>query len=146
MGLSLGLPLFVVAGLDHRFEWSPHFPSWLNILGLVLASAGYGFAGWALLENRFFSAVVRIQSERGHAVCDTGPYKIIRHPGYSGSLLPPFAMALALDSVWTLIPATAAVVIAVVRTSLEDRTLQKELPGYREYADRVRYRLIPGIY
>jgi protein-S-isoprenylcysteine O-methyltransferase Ste14 len=79
-------------------------------------------------------------------VCDTGPYKIVRHPGYSGSVLPPFAMALVLDSVWTLIPATAALVIAVVRTALEDRTLQKELPGYREYADRVRYRLIPGIY
>lgn len=146
MALSLGLPLFVVAGLDHRFEWSPHFPSWMNILGLVLASAGYGFAGWAFLENRFFSAVVRIQSERGHVVCDTGPYKIVRHPGYSGGVLSPFAMALALDSVWTLIPATAALMIAVVRTGLEDRTLQKELPGYREYADRVRYRLVPGIY
>jgi len=146
MALSLGLPLFVVAGLDHRFGWSPHFPSWLNILGLVLASAGYGFAGWALVENRFFSAMVRIQSERGHVVCDTGPYRIVRHPGYAGSVLPPFAMVLALDSVWTLIPATAAVVIAVVRTALEDRTLQQELPGYREYADRVRYRLIPGVY
>jgi protein-S-isoprenylcysteine O-methyltransferase Ste14 len=146
MALSLGLPLFVVAGLDHRFGWSPDFSSWLNILGLVLAAAGYGFAGWAFLENCFFSAVVRIQTERGHAVCDTGPYKIVRHPGYSGSVLPPFAMVLALDSAWALIPATAAVVIALVRTSLEDRTLEKELPGYREYADRVRYRLIPGIY
>jgi protein-S-isoprenylcysteine O-methyltransferase Ste14 len=146
MALSLGLPLFVVAGLDHHFGWSPDFPSWLNILGLVLAAAGYGFAGWAFLENRFFSAVVRIQSERGHVVCDTGPYEIVRHPGYSGSVLPPFAMAVALGSLWTLIPAAAAVVIAVVRTTLEDRTLQKELPGYREYAERVRYRLIPGIY
>jgi len=146
MALSLGLPLFVVAGLDHRFASSPHFPIWLNILGLVLASAGYGLTGWALRENRFFSSVVRIQSERGHAVCDTGPYRIVRHPGYSGSLLPPFAMVLALDSVWTVIPAIAAAVIAVVRTALEDRTLQQELPGYREYADRVRYRLIPGIY
>jgi protein-S-isoprenylcysteine O-methyltransferase Ste14 len=146
MALSLGLPLFVVAGLDHRFEWSPHFPVWLNILGLVVATVGYGFGGWAFVENRFFSAVVRIQSERGHVVCDTGPYKIVRHPGYAGNILPPFAMALALDSVWILIPATAAVVLAVVRTALEDRTLQKELPGYREYADRVRYRLMPGIY
>jgi len=146
MALSLGLPLFVVAGLDHRFGWSPNFPSWLNILGLLLAAGGYGFAGWAFLENRFFSAVVRIQSERGHVVCDTGPYRIVRHPGYSGSVLAPFAMALALDSAWTLIPATAAAVIAVVRTTLEDRTLQKELPGYREYADGVRHRLIPGIY
>ena len=146
MALSLGLPLFVVAGLDHRFGWSPDFPSWLNILGLVLASAGYGFAGWAFLENRFFAAVVRIQLERGHVVCDTGPYRIVRHPGYSGSLLSPFAMVLALDSVWTLIPATVAVVIAVVRTALEDRTLQQELPGYREYAERVRSRLVPGVY
>jgi protein-S-isoprenylcysteine O-methyltransferase Ste14 len=146
MALSLGLPLFVVAGLDHRFGWSPDFPSWLSVLGLVLAAAGYGFTGWAFLENRFFSSVVRIQSERGHVVCDTGPYGMVRHPGYSGSVLPPFAMVLALDSVWTLIPAMAAVVIAVVRTALEDRTLQKGLPGYRDYADRVRYRLIPGIY
>ena len=146
MALSLGLPLFVVAGLDHRFGWSPDFPSWLNILGLVLAAAAYGFVGWAFLENRFFSSVVRIQSERGHVVCDTGPYKMVRHPGYSGSVLSPFAMALALGSVWTLIPAAAAVVIAVVRTALEDRTLQNELPGYRDYAGRVRYRLIPGIY
>lgn len=146
MALSFGFPLFVVAGLDHRFQWSPSFPVWLNILGLLVASAGYGFGGWAFVENRFFSAVVRIQSERGHEVCETGPYKIVRHPGYSGNVLPPFAMALALDSVWTLIPATAAVVIAVVRTALEDRTLQRELPGYREYAERVRYRLIPGIY
>lgn len=146
MALSLGLPLFVVAGLDHRFEWSPDFPSWVNILGMVLAAAGYGLSGWALAENRFFSAVVRIQSERGHVVCDSGPYRFVRHPGYSGGVLSPFAMALALDSVWTLIPATAAVVIAVARTALEDRTLQRELPGYREYVSRVRYRLIPGIY
>lgn len=146
MALSLGLPLFVVAGLDHRFGWSPDFPGWLTVLGLALAAAGYGFAGWAFLENRFFSAVVRIQSERGHIVCDTGPYTIIRHPGYAGSILPPFAMALALNSAWVLVPATAALVIAVVRTALEDRALQEELPGYREYAARVRYRLIPGIY
>jgi len=146
MAFSLGLLLFLVAGLDHRFEWSPHFPSWLNILGLMVASAGYGFAGWAFVENRFFSAVVRIQSERGHAVCDTGPYGIVRHPGYSGSVLSAFAMVLALDSVWTLVPATAAVVISAVRIALEERTLRSELPGYREYSDRVRYRMIPGIY
>jgi protein-S-isoprenylcysteine O-methyltransferase Ste14 len=146
MALSLGLPLFVVAGLDHRFEWSPSFPAWLNILGLSVATAGYAFSGWAFVENRFFSAVVRIQSDRGHAVCDAGPYRIVRHPGYSGSVLASFAMALALDSAWTLVPAMAAVVIAVVRTALEDSTLQRELPGYREYAARVGYRLIPGIY
>lgn len=146
MALSLGFPLFIVAGLDHRFLWSPRFAVWINVLGLLVASAGYGFSGWALAENRFFSAVVRIQSERGHAVCETGPYAFVRHPGYSGSVVASFAMALALASVWTLVPATVAVVIAVVRTAFEDRTLQEELPGYREYAGRVRYRLIPGIY
>lgn len=146
MAWSLGLPQFVVAGLDHRFGWSPDFPTWVNLLGLAVAAAGYGFTGWALLENRFFSSVVRIQSERGHVVCDTGPYRIVRHPGYSGSILPPFAMVLALDSVWVLLPATAAVVITVVRTALEDRTLQEELTGYRDYARHVRYRLIPGVY
>jgi protein-S-isoprenylcysteine O-methyltransferase Ste14 len=129
MALSLGLPLFVVAGPDHRFRWSPDFPGWLNILGLVVAAAGYGLSGWAFVENRFFAAVVRIQSERGHVVCDTGPYGIVRHPGYSGSLLAAFAMVLALDSVWTQIPAAAAVVIALARTRLEDRTFRRSSRG-----------------
>jgi protein-S-isoprenylcysteine O-methyltransferase Ste14 len=146
MALSLGLPLFVVAGLDHRFGWSPHFPLWLNVAGLVLAAAGYAFGTWALAENRFFSAVVRIQSERGHVVCDTGPYRIVRHPGYAGNTLPPFAMVAALGSVWVLIPAAVALVVTLVRTALEDRTLQQELPGYEHYAQRVRYRLWPGVY
>jgi protein-S-isoprenylcysteine O-methyltransferase Ste14 len=146
MALSLGLPLFVVAGLDHRFGWSPNFPVWLNLTGLVLVAAGYGFGTWALAENRFFSAVVRIQSERGHVVCDTGPYRIVRHPGYAGNTVPPFAMVAALGSVWVLIPAAAALVVTLIRTALEDRTLQQELPGYEQYAQRVRYRLWPGVY
>ena len=146
MGVSLGLPLIIVAGLDHRFGWSAPLSSWLNVLGLILIATGYGFAGWALAQNRFFSSYVRIQEERGHVVCDTGPYKIVRHPGYAGNILPPFAMALALSSVWTLIPAAGALIITLIRTALEDRALQLELPGYREYARRVRYRLIPGIY
>jgi len=146
MALSLGLPLFIVAGLDHRFGWSPHFPIWLNVIGLVLAGAGYAFGSWAFAENRFFSALVRIQSERGHVVCDTGPYRIVRHPGYAGNTLPPFAMVAALGSVWTLIPAAVALVVTLVRTALEDRTLQEELPGYPQYAHRVPYRLWPGVY
>jgi protein-S-isoprenylcysteine O-methyltransferase Ste14 len=99
-----------------------------------------------LAENRFFSTVVRIQTDRGHAVCDSGPYRIVRHPGYAGSLPPLLGIVLALGSVWTLIPAAMALIISVIRTALEDRTLQEELPGYRDYARRVRYRLIPGIY
>jgi protein-S-isoprenylcysteine O-methyltransferase Ste14 len=89
---------------------------------------------------------VRIQTERGHVVCDSGPYRIVRHPGYAGNILPLLGIVLALGSVWTVIPAVVAFVIAILRTVLEDRTLQEELPGYREYAHRVRYRLFPGIY
>jgi protein-S-isoprenylcysteine O-methyltransferase Ste14 len=79
-------------------------------------------------------------------VCDSGPYRIVRHPGYAGNILPLLGIVLALSSLWTLIPAVAALVIAVIRTALEDRTLQEELPGYQEYAQGVRYRLFPGIY
>ena len=146
MAVSLSFPLAIVAGLDHRFGWSPVFPTWLNILGFILIELGYAFAVWALVENRYFSGVVRIQTERGHTVCASGPYRIVRHPGYAGNILPLPGIVLALGSVWTIIPATVALIITVIRTALEDRTLQEELPGYRDYARRVRYRLIPGIY
>ncbi len=144
--LSVGFPLYIVAGLDHRLGWSQAFPLWLNCLGLVFCAVGYAFAMWALAVNRFFSSAVRIQVERGHMVCDSGPYRFIRHPGYAGNLLPLAGIVLALSSWWTLIPAAAALIIVVTRTALEDRTLQEELPGYREYGQRVRYRLVPGIY
>jgi len=146
MAVSLSFPLVIVAGLDHRFGWSPVFPTWLNIFGFILIMLGYAFAGWALVENRFFSSVVRIQTDRGHVVCDSGPYRIVRHPGYAGNILPLAGIVLALGSIWTLIPAMVALIITVIRTTLEDRTLQDELPGYRDYAQRARYRLIPGIF
>jgi protein-S-isoprenylcysteine O-methyltransferase Ste14 len=146
MAVSLSFPLVIVAGLDHRFGWSPVFPTWLNIIGFILIMLGYTFAVWALAENRFFSSMVRIQTDRGHVVCDSGPYRIVRHPGYAGNILPLPGIVLALGSVWTLIPAAVALIIAAIRTALEDRTLQEELPGYRDYARRVHYRLIPGIY
>jgi len=146
MAVSLSFPMVIVAGLDHRYNWSPEFPLWLNVIGFILIAFGYAFAVWAVVENRFFSSVVRIQTERGHVVCDTGPYRFVRHPGYAGNILPLFAIVLALGSVWTLIPAAMATIIAVIRTVLEDQTLQEELLGYRDYAQRVRYRLFPGIY
>jgi protein-S-isoprenylcysteine O-methyltransferase Ste14 len=146
MAVSVGFPLVIVAGLDHRFGWSPAFPLWLNGLGFILIAIGYAMAVWALVENRFFSSVVRIQTERRHVVCDSGPYQFIRHPGYAGNILPLPGIVLALSSVWTLIPAAVALTIAVIRTSLEDQTLQEELPGYKDYARRVRYRLFPGIF
>jgi len=146
MALSLTFPLVIVAGLDHRRGWSPVFPLWLIVIGFILISLGYAFASWALVENRFFSSAVRIQTDRGHVVCDSGPYRIVRHPGYAGNIPPLLGIVLALGSVWTLIPVAVALIIMVIRTALEDRTLQDELPGYRDYARRVRYRLIPGIF
>jgi len=146
MAVSVGYPMVFVAGLDHRYNWSSEFPLWLIVSGFILISLGYAFASWALAENRFFSSVVRIQTDRGHVVCDSGPYRFVRHPGYAGSILALFGIVLALGSVWTLIPAAVASIIAVIRTVLEDQTLQEELPGYRDYSRRVRYRLIPWIY
>lgn len=146
MAISLSFPLVIVAGLDHRYGWTPLFPTWVNIFGLVLIALGYAFSAWAIIENRFFSSTVRIQMDRGHSVCDSGPYKIVRHPGYAGNMLALAGIIMALNSMWTLIPVVAALVIAVMRTALEDKTLHEEMPGYQDYARRVRYRLFPGIY
>ena len=146
MAVSIVFPMVIVAGLDHRYGWTPELPAWLTWVGFVFIACGYGFASWAMAENRFFSSMVRIQTDRGHVVCDSGPYRLVRHPGYAGNVLPLFGIVLALGSVWTLIPAAVASTITVIRTALEDKTLQEELPGYRGYAQRVRHRLIPGIY
>jgi protein-S-isoprenylcysteine O-methyltransferase Ste14 len=146
MALSVSFPLVIVAGLDHRYGWSPVFPLGLIVLGFILISLGFAFAAWALVENRFFSSTVRIQTDRGHVVCDSGPYRIVRHPGYAGNIPPLLGIVLALGSVWTLVPAAVALIITVIRTELEDQTLQEELPGYRDYARCVHHRLIPGIY
>ena len=146
MAVSIGFPMVIVAGLDYRYNWSPEFPLWLVVFGFTLISLGYAFAAWALAENRFFSSVVRIQTDRGHVVCDSGPYRFVRHPGYAGNIPPLFGIILALGSEWALIPAVVALIITVIRTALEDQTLQEELPGYRDYTRLVRYRLIPGVY
>ncbi|MGR5067452.1 methyltransferase family protein [Vibrio alfacsensis] len=146
MAVSITFPMTIVAGLDHRYNWSSEFPLWLIATGFTLISLGYTFSAWALAENRFFSSVVRIQTDRGHTVCDSGPYRFVRHPGYAGNLVALFGIVLALSSVWTLIPAIVASIITVIRTTLEDQTLQEELPGYRDYVQRVRYRLVPWVY
>lgn len=146
MAVSISFPMVIVAGLDHRYNGSPEFPMWLTMIGFILIALGYGFGAWSLAENRFFSSVVRIQADRNHVVCDTGPYRFIRHPGYAGSILALLGIVLALSSVWTLIPAIVALTITVTRTVFEDQTLIKELTGYRDYAQRVRYRLFTWIY
>ena len=146
MALSISYPLVIVAGLDHRYDWSPDFSLWLNIVGFFLITLGYAFAAWAVVENRFFYSVVVVRTDRGHVVCDSGPYHLVRHPGYAGNILALFGIVLALGSVWTLLPVTAALAVSVLRTVLEDRALQEELPGYRDYARRVPYRLMPKIF
>jgi protein-S-isoprenylcysteine O-methyltransferase Ste14 len=99
-----------------------------------------------MLANRFFSAVVRIQTDRGHVVVSDGPYRVMRHPGYAGGMLSYLASPLLLSSLWMFIPAVLTVAAMVARTALEDRTLRAELPGYADYARRVRYRLLPGLW
>jgi len=138
--------MLVVAGLDKRFGWSPPIPLWVSLAALAIAVLGFLSGTWALVENRFFSTVVRIQTERGHTVCDSGPYKYIRHPGYASGLIWYLMTPLILGSLWTFIPTIAEVALTVLRTSLEDKTLQAELPGYQEYTQQTRYRLVPRIW
>lgn len=145
LGLGGGLVL-LVAGLDALFDWSPPFSLPVKILALVIIVAGYVLGSYALVENRFFSGIVRIQTDRGHQVVSSGPYRWIRHPGYAGALLTYLATPLFLDSGWSFLPTVFITILLVIRTTLEDRTLQKELPGYAEYARRVQYRLLPGIW
>ena len=145
VGLGSGsIPL--VVGLDALSGGSTAFSPPAKIAALLIIVAGYGVASWALIENRFFSGMVRIQTERGHRVVSSGPYGWVRHPGYAGSLWAFLATPLFLDSRWALLPAVLITIVLLIRTHLEDRTLQEELPGYRDYAGRVRYRLVPGVW
>jgi protein-S-isoprenylcysteine O-methyltransferase Ste14 len=151
----LGLRLFtlvfllhwIVAGLDRgRFHWS-HVPEWLRAMGLIGVAAGYALAYWAMTVNRFFSSVVRIQTDRGQYVVTSGPYAFIRHPGYTAGIVIIVASGLGLGSWW----ATAMLMIFSVpfllyRAVSEDRILQVELAGYSDYSRRVRWRLLPGVW
>ncbi len=145
VGLGGGL-IPLVAGLDALFGWSTPFSLPVKLGALVVVIASYGLGSYALIENRFFSGVVRIQTNRGHYVISGGPYRWVRHPGYAGALFTYLATPFFLDSIWTFVPAIFLTVVLVIRTLLEDKTLQAELPGYRDYAGRVRYRLLPGVW
>jgi len=146
VGLYLPLSGYVVLGLDKRFGWSPPFSTWVVMTGLFVLVLGLLLATWAFVENRFFSTVVRIQKDRGHVVCATGPYHYIRHPGYAGGMLTWLGVPFFMGSQWALIPFGLTCLLIIVRTRLEDRTLMEELPGYREFAAKTRYRLLPGIW
>ena len=137
---------WTVAGLDRRFAWSPPVAPALRWLALVAVALGYALGTWAMVANAFFSAVVRIQEERGHAVVSEGPYRVVRHPAYAGGLVACLATPVLLGSLWALLPVAIMLAGIFVRTALEDRTLREELPGYAEYARRTRYRLLPGLW
>jgi protein-S-isoprenylcysteine O-methyltransferase Ste14 len=140
------LVLLILPGLDAvRFRWSN-----VPFIGKTLAFIGYipafAIVFWAMKENRFLSDAVRIQEDRDHSVCTTGPYKYVRHPMYVGVILIMLCIPLSLGSLYTLIPAGIIVILFIIRTALEDRTLLEELPGYKKYSQKVRYRLIPGLW
>jgi protein-S-isoprenylcysteine O-methyltransferase Ste14 len=140
------LAVLITAGLDARFGWSAPIGNSLWGLVLALAFGSQMFVLWAMAANPFFATTVRIQDERGHHVVSSGPYRLIRHPGYFGSLIYNLAIPLVLASWWTFLPALLTIVLLILRTRLEDRALQAELPGYSAYAAAVHYRLIPGVW
>lgn len=148
MYFAITTPLYfialVVAALDiGRYSWEPALPVWAYLLSCTFYVIGQGIHLWAKGTNRWFATVVRIQKDRGQTVCDSGPYRFVRHPGYVGGILFMIATPLLLGSLLAVIPQGIAAAFLVVRTYLEDKTLRKELPGYAEYARRVRYRLLP---
>jgi protein-S-isoprenylcysteine O-methyltransferase Ste14 len=140
------MTVLILAALDDgRFHWSV-VPWWVCGIGYVLLITGLVGLTWAESVNKFFERTVRIQTDRGQRVIDNGPYALVRHPGYGSACFFSMGMPLALGSLWALIPATSACLLLVLRTIWEDQTLREELTGYQEYAQRVRYRLIPGVW
>ncbi|MDH3688735.1 MAG: isoprenylcysteine carboxylmethyltransferase family protein [Gammaproteobacteria bacterium] len=138
--------VYVVSALDAvRFGWSS-MPFWLWLAGFVIFLPGTVLFSWSMGVNPFFERTVRIQTERGHRVIDTGPYRFVRHPGYLGFFGWILSAPLLLGSWWAFVPAFVTILGLVIRTELEDRTLRKELPGYTEYSRRVRFRLVPGVW
>lgn len=140
------LLILIIAVLDLRYAWSPKSGLFSTAVGLILIIIGVALSGWAFVVNQFFSSVVRIQTNREHFVIDQGPYGFILHPGYSGGLLSMIGLPLFTISNWAWAPAVIGIVAIIICTFLEDRFLQKELPGYQEYAIRVKQRLIPWIW
>ncbi len=141
-----GLGTLAVAGLDQRFHWTRPQQWPVPATGFVLFLLGWGVVSWSMTSNRFFSSVVRIQEDRGHAVADRGPYGLVRHPGYLAMIVSILGVPLIFESLWAFIGAASYAVTMIVRTLLEDRTLRLELAGYEDYAARVPYRLVPGLW
>jgi protein-S-isoprenylcysteine O-methyltransferase Ste14 len=145
VGVGSGI-IPAVAGFEALYGPNVTFGMPVKIMALILIVSGYVLGSYAMYINRFFSGYVRIQSDRGHTVISEGPYRWIRHPGYTGSVMSFLAIPLFLDSIWAFVPALAISLVLIIRTRLEDYTLQEELTGYKEYAEKVRYRLFPKIW
>ena len=147
LGLLLTLAMLIVAGLDSgRYNWFPHLSWRWFIPGVVLNFAGMTIFLLALKENRFFSAVVRIQNDRKQTVCKTGPYGVIRHPGNAGMIIGTIGLPFLFMSAWSTIPVLLSVTVIVIRTHMEDILLKEELEGYRDYQRTTLFRLVPGIW
>lgn len=137
----------IIAGLDSgRYHWSPDFNWSIYVLGVILTIVGQVVFLTARKENKYFSSVVRIQKDRGQTICDTGIYKVVRHPGYLGMTISLIGLPLITGSVWSIIPIGISIILLFTRTALEDNMLKEELPGYTEYTERTRQRLIPKIW
>lgn len=134
-----------IAGLDGRFRWS-NFDAYFVVVGLVFIVVSSVLLNWAMMVNPHFEPTVRIQKERDHKVVKSGPYNVVRHPGYLAGILFAISIPLIIGSVFAFIPVGIYVLLMIVRTWLEDKTLQEELEGYSEYASQVRYKLFPGIW
>jgi protein-S-isoprenylcysteine O-methyltransferase Ste14 len=140
------LMMLVCCGLDFRFHWTGEVSAALPVAGLIFFFLASLLFTWAMVSNRFFSTLVRLQTERNHTVASKGPYRYVRHPGYLAYMAFTLATPVALGTLWGLMFALAIVILLLVRTALEDRTLKNELSGYSDYAQRVRFRLIPGLW
>ena len=149
LGLSflVTLSMYVTAGMDSgRYHWSPDFHWSLTVLGIIMTIKGQLLFLIAQKQNKFFSSTVRIQTDREHTVCDTGLYSIVRHPAYLGMIIQSLGFPLLFGSLWSIIPISLSILLILIRTSLEDKTLKIELKGYREYSCKTRYKLLPYVW
>jgi protein-S-isoprenylcysteine O-methyltransferase Ste14 len=147
-GIVAGFIIWIaIMPLDaERFGWSPAFPLWLQFIGAVGLAGSFFFFFRSYADNPFLSALVRIQEDRQQTVVSRGVYKIVRHPMYLGGVLMFLATPLLLGSVWGFITGLALTILLMARIIGEEAMLSKELEGYREYCQKVRFRLVPFVW
>lgn len=149
LGLSflITISMYIIAGLDSgRYHWSPVFHWSICLTGIILTISGQLLFLIAQKQNKFFSSTVRIQTDRNHIVCETGLYSIVRHPAYLGSIIQLLGFPLLFGSIWSIIPVCLSIILAITRTSLEDKTLKNELKGYPEYSNKTQYKIFPYVW